>query len=331
MANEASYSPNRLLVREHLANRKSKWYSSDSPENYRDNYHELSDYFKNCKITYTWNSDGYRTKYEFDELVPEQFVLCFGCSYTEGVGVDDNDTWSSCLEKLIKKPCINMGMAGGSTDAIVANSNLWMNNRYPKPHFVMIQIPETSREPKVFIDNDRGTNEFVNKYISNYVVFPSYDLDSHHWNREKVDQMARDRNIISRHFVTSNNLAAISLAWRNWGVPVLFWTYDADGDIIMHPEDVMRISGELCTLANGDVDFARDMAHNGKQSSENIARMLEYRYHVVQEWRNSDSLEPQPYTKNKNIPNDDYPASWNSINAGIDYNEIKGRRPFIYE
>lgn len=325
---ECSYSHNRLLAREWLASRTRPWFSGDSKENFRDNFDKIPKYFQTADISYSWNSDGYRTKYEFDELNPEEFVLCFGCSYTEGVGVGEYDTWPAHLEKLIKKPCVNMGISGGSSDVIVANSRLWMNNRYPKPHFVIIQIPETSREPKVFIDGDRGN---IQKFISNYVIYPSYDLEETHWNRDKIKQKGFEENIITRFWETSNMLASISLAWRNWGVPVLFWTYDNDGDVVMHPEDVMRIGGELCTLSNGEVDWARDLSHNGAVSSHNIAVMLEERYLIVQEWRNSDSIEPQPYTKNKQMSNNDFPSSWQELQDQLIFNEIKGRRPFIYE
>lgn len=325
---ECSYSPNRLLNREWLAGRTRPWFSGDSKENFDTNFDQIPDYFKTAKISYSWNSEGYRTKYEFDELNPEQFVLCFGCSYTEGVGVGEHDTWPAKLEKIIKKPCVNMGISGGSSDVIVANSRLWMSNRYPKPHMVIIQIPETSREPKVFISNDRGGAQ---KFISNTVIYPSYDLEETHWNREKIVKKAWYEDIVTRHWETGNMLSAIAWAWRNWGVPVLFWTYDGDGDIVYNPEDVMRITGELTSLNNGEVDWARDLAHNGAVTSHNIAVMLENRYLEVEEWRNSNSMEPQPYSKNKILSGNEFVESWKDIQGKIKLHEIKGRRPFIYE
>lgn len=322
---EATYKPSRLILREWLANKRMDWYSGDSEENFKNNFDEIPKYFQTAVIDYKWNSDGYRTPYEFDELEADNFALCFGCSYTEGVGVGQGDTWPGQLEELLDIPCVNMGISGSGSDTISANTRLWINNRYPKPHFVFIQIPEVSREPRVYIDPERGPDRFA----SNIVMNPSWDMDSFHWNRDKVRTMASRKNLISRYWVTSNNLSLVSTTWRTWGVPVLFFSYDADGDIMMHDDDVMRVRSELMHLSNGEVDFARDLAHNGRVTNANIASAIAKRYDDVQEWRKNPGVDPQPYTKNTNWR--DFPHSWDDLFHKLDMKSIKGRRPFIYE
>lgn len=322
---EAIYKPSRLILREFLANKHMDWYSGDSEENFRENFDQISHYFQTAKIDYTWNSDGYRTKHEFDDLEDGNFALCFGCSYTEGVGVGEEDTWPAQVQKLIGVPCVNMGISGGGSDVITANTRLWMNNRYPKPHFVFIQIPEVSREPRVYIDPERTPDQFPGSVMIN----PSWDMDSFHWDRDKVRTMADKKNLISRYWVTSNNLSLASAAWRAWGVPVLFFTYDMDGDIFMHHEDVMRVLSDFMHDKDGNVDYARDLAHNGRITNTNIASALVARYDEVEQWRANPGMESQPYTKNPHWK--DYPESWKALQDNLDYKEIKGRRPFIYE
>lgn len=322
---ELTFKQDSLLLREWLANTTSDWYSGDSEENFRDNFDEISPYFQKAEINYKWNAHGYRTHYDFDDL-PDKFALCFGCSYTEGVGVGESDTWSARLEKTLGFACVNMGISGGSSDVIVANSRLWMQNRYAKPYAVFIQIPEVSREPRVYIDSKRTGVGFA----SSTVINPSWDLDPLHRNKEKIDAQARASHVTSRFWVTSNNLSMAALAWQNWGVPTLFFTYDNDGDIIYHSHDVLRVTGDMMMTKDDDVDFARDLSHNGYITSENIAIALEHRFKEVEEWRNSDSIEPQPYSFGNPIWSNDA-TEFDDYFKMLGIRVIKGRRPFIYE
>ena len=323
---ELTFKQDSLLLREWLANTTSLWYSGDSEDNFKKNFNEISPYFQKAYIDYNWNSYGYRTPYDFDDL-PSKFALCFGCSYTEGVGVGENDTWTARLEKNLGFACVNMGISGGSSDVIVANSRLWIQNRFRKPYAVFCQIPEVSREPRVYIDKYRKENGFA----SNTVVNPSWDLDPLHQNKQIIERRAKpEENITSRYWVTSNNLSMMALAWQNWGVPVLFFTYDNDGDIIYHSHDVLRVTGDMMMTKNDDVDFARDLAHNGYITSENIAIALEHRFNEVEEWRNSDSIEPQPYSFGNTVWSDDA-TEMQDYYRMLGMRIVKGRRPFIYE
>lgn len=323
---EVTFKQDSLLLREWLANTTSNWYSGDSEENFKNNFDEISPYFQKAHIDYTWNAYGYRTPYDFDDL-PSKFALCLGCSYTEGVGVGENDTWSARLERNLGFACVNMGISGGSSDVIVANSRLWMQNRFAKPYAVFIQIPEVSREPRVYIDPARKE---VSGAGSTTVINPSWDLDVWHQNKEKIDRNARENNITTRHWITSNNLSITALAWQNLGVPVLFFTYDNDGDIIYPNHDVLRVTGDMMMTKDDKVDFARDLSHNGYITSENIAIALEHRFKEVEEWRNSDSVEPQPYSYNNPIWSDDA-TEYDDFYRMLGIRIIKGRRPFIYE
>jgi len=322
---ELTFKQDSLLLREWLANTTQDWYSGDSAENFRDNYDEISPYFQKAVIDYSWNAYGYRTPYDFDNM-PDKFALCFGCSYTEGVGVGEHDTWPGRLEKNLGFACVNMGISGGSSDVIVANSRLWMQNRFAKPYAVFIQIPETSREPRVFIDRERKNRGMS----STTVINPSWDLDPEHQDKKRIDASALLKGITSRFWVTSNNLSMTALAWQNLGVPVLFFTYDNDGDIIYTSHDVLRITGEMMMTSDDNVDFARDLSHNGYITSENIAIALEHRFNEVEEWRNSDSVEPQPYSYGNPIWLDDA-IEFDDFHRMLEFREIKGRRPFIYE
>jgi hypothetical protein len=68
------------------------------------------------KCTYTYNELGFRA----DSINKSGFkVLSIGCSITEGVGVDDNQTWPNRFSQLIPSAVdFNFAMGGRSNDYI---------------------------------------------------------------------------------------------------------------------------------------------------------------------------------------------------------------------
>ena len=81
---------NPQLLQDEDAGQTVKYHSSDSEELYNksvaDNWR-----WKDVNIDYTFNSLGYRTK-ELAEL-DKDFLLTFGCSYTEGIGLPNKSIW----------------------------------------------------------------------------------------------------------------------------------------------------------------------------------------------------------------------------------------------
>ena len=74
-----------------------------------------SDITGNC--TYTYNELGFRG----DSIKKEGFkVMALGCSHTEGVGVNNDETWPAQFAKLIPNGVnINFGTGGRSGDFVV--------------------------------------------------------------------------------------------------------------------------------------------------------------------------------------------------------------------
>jgi hypothetical protein len=76
---------NSLIIHEEMCNAITHSYSTDDDEAFSKNNKRLGEKWKyyNSKIEYKFNSLGYRTK-ELTDL-NNNFLLTFGCSYTEGV------------------------------------------------------------------------------------------------------------------------------------------------------------------------------------------------------------------------------------------------------
>ena len=92
-----------------------------------------------CK--YSFNELGFRG----DSINKEGFkVMSIGCSYTIGVGVNDDETWSSQFCKLINKGVdMNFGMPARSSDYVVRCLFTFFD--YVKPNLVLIMYPNLAR------------------------------------------------------------------------------------------------------------------------------------------------------------------------------------------
>ena len=92
------------------ANLTSYWMDMDSEDNFKRNpkpgYTETS-------IVYNYNSCGYRTA-EFNYTDPG--ILCFGCSFTEGIGLREEDIWVNHLN--LPYSVYNLATSGSSGDTV---------------------------------------------------------------------------------------------------------------------------------------------------------------------------------------------------------------------
>lgn len=107
------------------------------------------------KCIYTYNSLGFRG----DEPTKEGFkIMCIGDSNTEGVGVNDNETWPSQFAKLIPNAVNhNFGMGGRSNDYI--SRCLLTYYDLIKPDLVLIMYTFPQRR-EIFTKNG-GVEPFI--------------------------------------------------------------------------------------------------------------------------------------------------------------------------
>jgi hypothetical protein len=93
-------------------------------------------------VNYQYNQFGYRS-YE-PESLKESFILALGCSHTEGVGQQENETWTYKLSNLIDTPVANFGVSSCGADFIEYISYKWIQH-YSLPSTVIIQWPNPIR------------------------------------------------------------------------------------------------------------------------------------------------------------------------------------------
>jgi len=110
-----------------INNRKNKSYTTSGSDN-------------SGKCIYTYNSLGFRG----DEPNKHGFkVMSIGCSHTEGVGLNDDETWSHQLCKLINGVDLNFGYGGRSNDYVTRCLLTYFD--IVKPDLVLIMYPDQDR------------------------------------------------------------------------------------------------------------------------------------------------------------------------------------------
>jgi len=117
--------------------------------NFEGHTTEIIKKYNQDKITYTFNSQGYRCN-EFEDIKWNESILALGCSYTQGIGLDDKECWSYQLQELTACPVVNLGQSG--TSIFYHLYNLEILHKL-KPKYVILQVPNLHRFTVLSEDN----------------------------------------------------------------------------------------------------------------------------------------------------------------------------------
>ena len=125
----------------------------------------------NKKITYTLNSIGFRCN-DVREMNSDD-ILCLGCSFTFGEGLNVENTWPYKLNKLTGVRTWNLGVQGASLDLCFRLAYQWVNLK--KPKYLCILLPELGR--REVLSKDR----FIHPGIWGNWTITSENLNNRSW------------------------------------------------------------------------------------------------------------------------------------------------------
>lgn len=123
-----------------------EWVSGDTEELYTKNLSTQPDdwYYKNRKIVYSYNSSGHRCK-DIKDLDFDNYILFTGCSHTEGVGLELENTYPYLFSKTLNCDYYNLALSASGIDTLEYNLLHWFFQFKKKPKYVFIQWPDHSR------------------------------------------------------------------------------------------------------------------------------------------------------------------------------------------
>jgi hypothetical protein len=261
-----------IIINYGLTNKKLYFHSTDYEELYLKNKKEKGPdwYYYDNEIEYKYNSWGYRTK-EFDDL-DKDYLLTFGCSYTEGVGLHYDDMWSTKLSKTLDLDIFNLGAGGTSPDFQMYNTILFFNhvlklNKLPK--LVVYQWPATYRTVYAFKTDGYNGMEFetfsgarVEEYYPESPL--QYGKWYYHSYLENCGELIKNSNF---------NPMTVDAIWKSAGVKVLHWGYSTDFEM-MYKESFISNNVDLINVIDDSNTKARDCSHNGKESQDIVIKYL---------------------------------------------------------
>lgn len=261
-----------LLYLYNTAGKTLNWFSSDRLEVFEKNRDKVDPYYLDLEITYEFNSAGYRTA-EFDQYTTDQFFIAMGCSYTAGEGLLKSDRWSDQLAELLELPDMNLGISGAGIDVAMFNTVNYINSDLPRPKFVAIQVPEFTRRVDWFREK---LPEAPSDVYCEVTDDPAYNIE-HFYN--KISQADTDHSVqITPIINAAYYCEIIKYYWQSIGVPVYFWCFSGDADMIKSYTDLELLSiPEDYPGLTWPADKARDCAHDGRHA-HHIAATLIYEH-----------------------------------------------------
>ena len=233
-----------------------KWNLSEKVN--RSYYTSGSDQTRLC--TYTYNELGFRG----DSIHKEGFkIMCIGDSNTEGVGVNNDETWPSRFSKLIPNGVNhNFGMGGRSNDYI--SRCLISYYDLIKPDLVLIMY--TCPQRREFYTKVGGIEPFM--VTSQWGYFKEtedgQELQNHlsSIQNDNEDFMNWYKNhLLIKYFLDSKKC---NWLWNGWyGIPLIY-------------EEFNRFDG----LYGKFLDDAVDFIHPGPQHNKIYAKNLMNHIHT---------------------------------------------------
>lgn len=186
--------------------RTKYWSGTDSKEQYNEYLTNLEKKdiletlgWVDAEIAYNYNSEGFRDT-EFDCEIPSFIAL--GCSYTEGVGLYNEQTWVRQLDKLLGVKVWNLGVGASSLDTSFRILEYWINNL--NVIGVFCQVPPKNRF-EIFAHKEwhsfgpwteRGIPKWLGvEYYKIRMAFEENSLVNRQKNLLAMDQICKNHNV----------------------------------------------------------------------------------------------------------------------------------------
>jgi len=242
-----------LIDLEHV-NGDYEWYSTDDENAYRFNRKKMGHTWRYAteKINYKFNSLGYRTK-EISDL-DKNFMLAFGCSFTEGVGISEDDIWTRHVAEYCGLDLFNASKQASSSLVPFQNSIMWKANKLPIPKLVVCQWPQKTR--RLFGDTH---NQF---FITLNDRSETKTLDGKWWGRRYLDDVGDMNLTVQGHY------EGLNAVWQALGVPVLNFCWEQNWLEVPLYTKMHHIHSAVGSFG------ARDCGHDGPEFHLSTAEQL---------------------------------------------------------
>lgn len=209
---------NEIKIAESQNYESYNWISGDAEKIFHKNMQDpvrrerlisngFADQDGNCtnNITYKINKQGFRSQ----EFSAEPGIACFGCSYTYGIGLPEEHTWTGLLSDLTNLPTYNLGTPAFGLDLGAFYAVNWLDQDLPNLKAICALAPPPDRTAVLayssqtknlqlqtiksqFQDHDRIKPECLDDYIT---MIHLTGIMSHQYAVNVLKYIAKARDI----------------------------------------------------------------------------------------------------------------------------------------
>lgn len=227
----------------HTISETTEWVGGDLQEQYSENVLNQPNnwYYKNKKITYSFNKYGHRCK-DIEDIDLSNYILVLGCSHTVGVGLELKKTFPYLIANELQCDYYNLSLSATGIDVIEYNLLTWLRRVNKSPKAIIIQWPDHTRFASYF----PGHENIVEKGA---------------WT-EDIDNMKLIVNSEEVGFFNARKLLTLNLIKNIATCPVISCIFSSQAVFDPYNLYLRRI------------DKARDLNHAGIKSHKNWAKLL---------------------------------------------------------
>lgn len=213
-------------------------------------------YYRKKKILYSFNELGHRSissiPFQKDQT-PKDYILAIGCSFTEGVGIANDELFHQQVGAKLKIPVYNMGLGGSGCDFLSINLYEWLTH-YQKPKAIIIQWPQPDRKFYYPLDTSLNTIHCIGPWVVNITNFNTAKDRLEAFKFKSLlatDALTHFSNVIQsgiKAMLVASNIPFVELYSNGY----------TDFDANLADDHVI-----VTTMTGYKGDFARDLAHPG--------------------------------------------------------------------
>ena len=195
--------------------------------------------YREKHVSYHFNEQGFRSKYNFDNFADKDCVILLGCSSVVGVGLSEQDTLCTKLEEELGIPVLNFGVSGSSIDVSIYNSAI---------------IKERHKKIKALIHGWTNVDRFLSFGAEGYPVHNGP------WTQTEVALSYYKHFIVGSEYHHKHKRNVFSKMWLN--TPLYEFTF-FDNTKEIFDCDIFHYT-----------DRARDLANNGSHPGKEIISIV---------------------------------------------------------
>ncbi len=241
------------------ANTIRAWIYPDTKELYAKNMKHQKDVmlqnnWDTRRIDYSFNVNGFRV----DDLNPaDDGIMFLGCSFTFGVGLELEHTWSYRIAKSYSYKCWNLGIGAGSSDMCFRLGNYWIPKLKPKA--VCFLIPDHSR---IEVLTTRSNGTFGTLRLGQWNLSKEYDEEVHRTDTYRTYSMDDNNGKLNR----LKNKLALQYICDQLNIPLVCKDVGSafNFDYMRHTDDI-----------------GRDLLHPGIKTNKQIAQLFTNELHKI--------------------------------------------------